>query len=395
VIALSNSKLPLRITAFAVLALLGTALVSGCDDRYTSDMRYPQRTDPIVTGLFKSVPKRFDNPGVFPHLLAEVPDQSELKANVIEMNDPAFTPELHSKLGTILEKTFGTPAQPKVDGIDEQTKKDLVLDDETLAGGAKYYRLHCLHCHGLSGNGHGPTSPWVNPHPRDYRQGLFKFTSSAQADKVRKPRREDLIHTLKVGIEGTSMPTFGLLSDKDLNELVSYVIHLSIRGELEMTLLKQIKSPSNPDETITAQNMDEQAKSWLSLIVSNWTDAPKKAIVPTDDFPTDLKASVPHGYELFMKTCAACHLDFGRNPTLMYDSWGTIVRPADLTQGVYRGGRRRLDLYYRVDSGINGANMAAAPTNWTPKDKWDVVSFIQLLPYREMLRKDYGIDIDK
>jgi mono/diheme cytochrome c family protein len=332
---------------------------------------------------------------VFPHQLAQVPDQAELKTGVLDMNDPALTPELRGALNTTLEKYFGTPAQPKVDGIDEQAKADLKLDDAMLSGGAKYYRLHCLHCHGLSGNGRGPTSPWVNPHPRDYRQGIFKFTSSGQSDKIRKPRREDLIHTLKVGVEGTSMPTFALLSAKDLEELVSYVIHLSIRGEVEMTMLKEMKSPNG--DAVTVQNMDEQVTGWITFTARNWVDAAKKAIKPDADFPSsaDLKRAVPHGFELFKKTCAACHTDFGRGPSLMYDSWGTIVRPADLTQGVYRGGRRPLDLYYRAHSGINGAGMSAAPQDWTSKDLWDVVAFVQLLPYRDMLRNDYGIDIEK
>jgi hypothetical protein len=59
--------------------------------------------------------------------------------------------------------------------------KNLKLDPDTLARGSSLYRLQCLHCHGLSGNGRGPTAAWVNPHPRDYRSGVFKFTSSSAA----------------------------------------------------------------------------------------------------------------------------------------------------------------------------------------------------------------------
>src|SRR5207253_3229426 len=100
---------------------------------------------------------------------------------------------------------------------------------------------HCLHCHGVTGNGRGPTARWVNPHPRDYRQGRFKFQSVDQAEErgtVLKPRREDLLQTLMEGLEGTAMPSFRVLSQKDLNALVSYVIHLSIRGEAEYVAIK-------------------------------------------------------------------------------------------------------------------------------------------------------------
>jgi hypothetical protein len=48
-------------------------------------------------------------------------------------------------------------------------------------GGYSLYRLHCLHCHGVSGAGDGPTAPFLYPRPRDYRKGLFKFTSTPTA----------------------------------------------------------------------------------------------------------------------------------------------------------------------------------------------------------------------
>ena len=41
--------------------------------------------------------------------------------------------------------------------------ESLKLDAATLADGSKLYRQHCLHCHGLSGNGRGPTAPWGQP----------------------------------------------------------------------------------------------------------------------------------------------------------------------------------------------------------------------------------------
>ena len=96
--------------------------------------------------------------------------------------------------------------------FDNANQKTLLkLDDESLIRGSHLYRLHCLTCHGLTGDGRGPTATWVNPHPRDYRLGLFKFQSSdhkvgQKINKKMKPMRADLYRTLRVGIEGTSMP---------------------------------------------------------------------------------------------------------------------------------------------------------------------------------------------
>src|ERR671935_235750 len=74
--------------------------------------------------------------------------------------------------------------------------------EETLAHGSRVYRVHCLQCHGVTGDGRGPTAAWVNPHPRDYRQGIFKFQSRDQTEDkgygtVRKPAKEDLVRTLR------------------------------------------------------------------------------------------------------------------------------------------------------------------------------------------------------
>ncbi|MBV8313662.1 MAG: cytochrome c, partial [Planctomycetaceae bacterium] len=54
---------------------------------------------------------------------------------------------------------------------------------EYQEGGYALYRRHCLHCHGVSGAGDGPTAEFLYPRPRDYRKGLFKFTSTPLGEK--------------------------------------------------------------------------------------------------------------------------------------------------------------------------------------------------------------------
>ena len=113
--------------------------------------------------------------------------------------------EAQEQLAASLEEVFGTPAEPLVAAPVVQ----LVKTNATgLAAGAKDYRLLCMHCHGLTGDGSGPTAgpkerPWLNPRPRDYRPGKFKFTSTVDGAK---PSREDLLRTIRNGIAGTSMP---------------------------------------------------------------------------------------------------------------------------------------------------------------------------------------------
>ena len=92
--------------------------------------------------------------------------------------------------------------------------------------------------------------------------------------------------------------------------------------------------------------------------------------------------------------CLGCHTDFGRQTAFKYDYWGTIVRPADLTTGIFRGGRRPLDLYYRIHSGVNGVTMPASSNNLGDQDIWDIVNFLEILPYPKM-REKYGVKLEQ
>jgi hypothetical protein len=87
-----------------------------------------------------------------------------------------------------------------------------------------------------------------------------------------------------------------------------------------------------------------------------------------------------------------CHVDYGRQVPYFYDVWGTVVRPANLTEAIYRGGRRPIDLYWRIHSGVNGANMPGSSSSLNSSEIWDIVNFLQVLPYPKM-REHYGIEI--
>ncbi len=46
---------------------------------------------------------------------------------------------------------------------------------EYAEGGYALYRKHCLHCHGVSGDGNGPTSAFLWPRPRNYQPGHLQI----------------------------------------------------------------------------------------------------------------------------------------------------------------------------------------------------------------------------
>ena len=82
-----------------------------------------------------------------------------------------------------------------------------------------------------------------------------------------------------------------------------------------------------------------------------------------------------------------CHAGYGRQSALRFDNWGGVVRPANLTIPVYKGGRRPVDLYYRVARGIPPCGMPKANLqDGDPAHQvWDLVHFLMALPYPESL----------
>jgi mono/diheme cytochrome c family protein len=403
--------------AATVVGLLALTLIGcgGTDQPYSDLVQYTLRTDPLVL-TDKLGDERYepDRPGQLPLFavrelfdpLHPIYPKKDVLAKENLLRDPlAVSEEDREALDVELAYTFGTPAQPTVNDIDDSQRDALKLDSRTLERGSILYRVHCLHCHGVSGDGRGPTARWVNPHPRDYRQGLFKFQSVDQTDAPRPPRRADLHRSIKQGIEGTAMPSFALLPDAEIDLLVSYVIHLSIRGEVEYETFKS-NFEQEGDDLNRILPFDNFVPRMTKIVANKWTDSQQREIqiapYPYKDGDLEaLKKSVANGQTLFLgigeegkaANCVSCHTDYGRQARFRFDSWGTLVRPNNLTNGIYRGGRRTIDLYYRVHSGINGSGMASFGKQLKSESVWDLVNFVQALPYPAM-RRELGIKID-
>lgn len=410
---------PRRILRLFNLALPAVFLLglAGCDTtgEYPADLQYTLRTDPLINTSGTKAGTYLVDVSYPPGALLRDLEKANDHGAVVQ--EPRTIPEkLRQELNKQLGRGFGTPAHPRVRYFGDSSEDASVINaalpllfllqadpeagdprealEKELAEGSKLYRRHCLYCHGLTGDGKGPTGPYVNPFPRDYRLGVFKYISTDRAQNAR-PRRDDLHRTLMRGIEGTSMPSFALLKPSEIDHLISYVIHLSIRGEVEFRLMKEmldnLESPPEAGE-IVEKVFAEQKKSVESWNESNKAD-PKKPQTPPSLFNGENEkeryAAIERGYKLFTDPkelkCADCHLDFGRQAPFRFDEWGTLVKPRNLTAGIYGGGRRPIDFYWRMRNGIPPSKMPNVPATLTDAQIWDLVAFIQALPYREML----------
>jgi mono/diheme cytochrome c family protein len=332
-----------------------------------------------------------------------------------EGRDPSrIGPAQRKAVVGVLEQLFGTPDEPKIPA-------GVALDQSLLstAAGAYgsdaddsqwgLYRKYCVACHGISGDGAGPTAAVQSPSPRDFRQGIYKFTSTAAAAK---PVREDLERTVRLGIPGTAMLSFAELSAGHLDALVEYVKYLSIRGETELALLAAVidREENLPEREVIIHQ-------WVLPAASSWTAAPDMVIVPPAappiDSPEQFAASIAKGRALFVTKdaqCVTCHGADGKGDgerSELYDDWNQCKKgvtpeqtaervrlfwlpiqelPArNLTEGVFHGGNRPIDLYWRVYAGIKGTPMpAAGPASGgrgaiSPDEIWHVVNYVRSL----------------
>lgn len=309
-----------------------------------------------------------------------------------ESNDPFTVPrDVEASVSTTLADAFGTPANPGMLATYSSGE-----EYDAVYRGSQLYQKHCIHCHGLNGGGNGPTAAFLNPRPRDYRRGIFKWKSTVPNAK---PTRDDLLRVLHEGALGSSMPPFRLLPPDDLEDLATYVIFLSKRGETQRWILQQYASN---DELPSKEELADRLVQTNQL----WANAVEQITIPAASMPTldlashEYEESLQRGRTLFLgakAACYKCHANDGRaDPAKidkeelkkMVDDWGYPNYPRNLTLGLYRGGRRPVDLYRRIHDGIKGAAMPEGGKNLSTAEIWDLVQLVRALPYRPGLLPD-------
>ncbi|MEW6271824.1 MAG: c-type cytochrome [Thermodesulfobacteriota bacterium] len=208
--------------------------------------------------------------------------------------------------------------------------------------GKALYLQECSGCHGERGDGRGPAAEHIEPKPRNFVGAPFKLRTTASRQP---PTTADVLRVIERGIPGTAMPSFRFLPEDDRRKIAAYVLQLA-----------------------------------------KVLDKPEPAAVAVDPkgLPPATPQSIARGKELFADAgCASCHgpLGKGDGPTAnqMKDEEGRPVAPRDFTDGRFRGGGERLDLYYRLTTGMDGTPMPAYEDVLEPQDRWAVVDYVMTL----------------
>ncbi len=295
---------------------------------------------------------------------------------------------------------FGTPLNPRLrlpaeEASEEGTPHFVdIVDPDHLVHGAAVFNRRCAACHGVTGDGNGEAAPYLVPKPRDYRSGIYKFTSTPYGAK---PHRSDLIRVIRKGAKGTSMPAFAWLPDEDVQAVVDYVKLLSYRDELEASVVRIAELDYDADEEIDNFEFTDS----VTRIHNNWEQAAYQVVLPVTAQPKYTDETILAGRKAFLsKGCSKCHGEGGRGQTdwlssefiaalealpeekrekINYDAWGNVAPAADITARMLHGGRRPIDVYRRIFTGINGTPMPAFSQALAqePEALWHLVHYVK------------------
>jgi cytochrome c oxidase cbb3-type subunit I/II len=219
--------------------------------------------------------------------------------------------------------------------------------EEMLSLGHAVYARRCAGCHGVKGDGKGPSAQFLNPKPRDFTTGLFKFRSTAGKDSL--PTDADLYVTLTHGLWGTSMPAMHELPAPQRWAVIQY----------------------------------------LKTFSDRWAKEPAGRPIAIPPEPPVTPASITNGDTLFQSNCALCHGEQGRadgalsQPGMLVDDWGEPIRPAHLSLPAGAPGGVKLGhdgprLYQTIVAGI-GATPMPPFDSLTEEEVWDLVHYVQSL----------------
>jgi len=225
---------------------------------------------------------------------------------------------------------------------------------EFVEKGQGIYFRRCSFCHGLLGDGEGPAARFLDPRPRDFTLGTFKFRTTQSGEL---PTDDDLFRTVSRGLPGTAMQAF----DSDL-------IKNGLNEEERWAVIAYI-------QTFAFEFEDPE----LDPIKTG------KVISLPANMPAYSPEAVAKGEEIFTKAkCWECHGKLGRGDGQKSfdrkDDWGFPIRIRNVTHPwKIKGGDRVEDIYMRFSTGINGTPMPSFARALDDEKRWYLANFIKSL----------------
>jgi len=204
--------------------------------------------------------------------------------------------------------------------------------------GAEVYRLRCIPCHGVNGNGKGIYAARLLVPARDFTKGVYEIRSTPSGAL---PTDEDLFRSVSRGLHGSAMIPWSWLPEDERWAVVEHVKSFSprFREEARGEPLAVPEQPAETPELLARGDLAWQRNG-----------------------------------------CSKCHGEAGEGdgpsaPTLRRDG-GRPIRPLAFSGGRFLRGESLRDLWLTLATGLDGTPMpsyAAAP----PDELWALAAWVR------------------
>ena len=106
-------------------------------------------------------------------------------------------------------------------GVSVSLGSSLWQDAELLQRGRMVYEAQCASCRGQEGKGDGPAARFLDPKPRDFTAGEWKYASEGTV--------EEITSVVTNGIDDTAMTPFSdVLSGEQISAVAAYVVNVLV-----------------------------------------------------------------------------------------------------------------------------------------------------------------------
>jgi cytochrome c oxidase cbb3-type subunit I/II len=209
---------------------------------------------------------------------------------------------------------------------------------EQVGRGKLVYDRRCVGCHGAKGDGNGPAATFLDPRPRNFTIGSFKFRTTPSGSL---PTDGDLYRTLARGVRWTAMPTWHELPEKDRIAVIAYIKTFS----------------------------------------SRWKEEKPEPPIVIGEPPAPTPELLARGKELYTKAkCFQCHGDGGKgdgpSAAELRDDLKFPIRPADFTKGQFKGGGEVSDIYRTMTTGLDGTPMPSFADSMKDDERWAISYYV-------------------
>lgn len=250
-----------------------------------------------------------------------------LMCNIVFQSQPPILHAAEDSNGGITDKVLG--------GFIPNLRKD------------NLYYYTCATCHGVNGDGRGPSAYPLNPKPRDFTLGVYECRSTLSGSL---PTDVDIFRSIKRGFHGTKMPSWKLLlSEMQTWNMVEYIKTFSERfreEEPEEPIIIPEEVPVTTETIAEGKKLYEANKCWEC-----------------------------HGYE-----------GKGNGPKSgeLENDLGNRIEPTNFTRGVFKCGDSSADIYRTIVTGMDGTPMPSyADSIQDEEDRWYLVSYIKSLKMKK------------